>query len=256
MQNAIEGLTPHPGSMSNSPASPAARTIDQLLRDVPAFLQRIQQERDLAGLAKAMILTVAVGAAVFGAAMGAYRGGLQVMYAAIKLPAVMLLTTAVCAPALTAFNVAFRREASLRRDLSLVLSALALSCLVLAAQAPVVFLAVELGAEYHTVILLVVGCCALAGVVGISLFQRGLGHGGAAGRWTVGVALLFVFAVVGTQMSWTLRPFLVRPRTPDAPFVRSLEGSFVEAVFTSSRSARGIYTRQSAPLPGDDRTDP
>lgn len=256
MQNVIEDLAPQAEPTAPPFASPGLAAIDQLLRDVPAFLDRIREGKNLAELARAMILTVAVGAAVFGAAMGAHRGGIQVLYAAIKLPAVMLLTTAVCAPALTAFNAAFRRQASMRRDLSLVLSSLALTCLVLAAQAPIVFLAVELGAGYHTVILLVVGCCCLAGIVGLTLFQRGLGLDPSAGRWAVGIALLMVFGVVGTQMSWTLRPFLVRPRTPDAPFVRSLEGSFVEAVLTSSRSARGIYWRDSAPLPGESRRAP
>jgi hypothetical protein len=256
MQNVINDLPAHTELVAPRIASPTLAAIDQLLRDVPGFLERIREGRNLAELARAMILTVAVGAAVFGAAMGAHRGGLQVLYAAIKLPAVMLLTTAVCAPALTAFNAAFRRETSLRRDLSLVLSSLALTCLVLAAQAPIVFLAVELGAAYHTVILLVVGCCCLAGIVGVTLFQRGLGMDPSAGRWTVGIALLMVFAVVGTQMSWTLRPFLVRPRTPEAPFIRTLEGSFLEAVLTSSRSARGIYWRESAPLPGDSRRAP
>ncbi len=49
--------------------------------------------------------------------------------------------------------------------------------------------------------------------------------------------------------AWTLRPYLVRPRTPAAPFLRSVESSFLGAVATSFDSARGIYHRESAPLP-------
>ncbi len=63
------------------------------------------------------------------------------------------------------------------------------------------------------------------------------------------MGLLTVFGLVGTQMAWTLRPFLLRPRTPDIMFVRSIEGSFIEAVTVSARSARGIYARDAAPLP-------
>jgi hypothetical protein len=172
---------------------------------------------------------------------------------------------------LTSLNAALGREAHLRKDLALVLCALARASLVLAAEAPVVLLAVRLGAGYHSLTLLVVGCCALAGLVGLALFLRGLAgseaeqaagvghradgeaHQPAApprqGVWTVAVALLVVFALVGTQMTWTLRPFLLRPRTPDIPLVRSVEGSFLEAVIVASRSARGIYDRDAAPLP-------
>jgi hypothetical protein len=248
MQTVVDEISRVP---STSDSAPVLRTIDLLLRDTPALLARIRQGRDLAGLARASILTIAVCGAVFGAAMGAHRGGLQILYAALKLPAAMLLTTAVCAPALTALQAAFRRGSSMRQDLALVLGSLALTCLVLAAEAPVVLLAVQLHASYHTAILLVVACCTLAGLVGVSWFIRGLGLDPSPGRWIVAASLLAVFCVVGAQMSWTLRPFLLRPRTPDTPFLRSLEGSFVEAVITSTRSARGLYSRSHAPLPGE-----
>jgi hypothetical protein len=249
MQSVMQEL--QPGLSGGHDGSPMLRAIDALLRDVPAFLNRVQRKQELPALARAMILTVAVCAGVFGAAMGAHRGGLQVAYAALKLPAAMLLTTAACAPALTALNACLGRKASLRADLSLVLGALALTCLVLAAQAPVVLFAVQLGASYHAVTLLVVACCVVAGAVGVSLLVRGLALDASPGRWVVALGLLAVFGVVGTQMTWTLRPFLLRPRTPDTPFIRSLEGSFVEAVVSSSRSARGVYLRSSAPLPGE-----
>jgi hypothetical protein len=50
-----------------------------------------------------------------------------------------------------------------------------------------------------------------------------------------------VFFAVGGQTSWILRPYLVRPRTEQVPFVRAREGSFADALLMSSRSARGIY---------------
>lgn len=253
MQNVIEEISHAPASQA---VSPVLRTIDLLLRDTPSLLARIQQRRELATLARAAIVTIAICGAVFGAAMGAHRGGLQVLYAALKLPAAMLLTTAICAPALTALHAAFRRESTMRQDLALVLGSLALTCLVLAAEAPIVLLAVELGASYHSVILLVVACCSVAGLVGVSLFIRGLGLDPSPGRWIVAASLFLVFGLVGTQMSWTLRPFLVRPRTPDTPFIRSIEGSFVDAVVTSTRSARGIYSRSHAPLPGETWEEP
>src|SRR5262245_20251893 len=97
----------------------ALREVDQLLRDRAAVLRRAD-ENDLGGLARAVLLTIGASGAVFGAAIGAYRGGVQILYAAMKLPLAILLTAAVCAPALTAVNAALDRPASLRRDLALV----------------------------------------------------------------------------------------------------------------------------------------
>jgi len=233
------------------------RRIDELLRNPRDTLTEIATGQELAQLARAMILTIAVGGALFGAAMGAFRGGMQIVYAAVKLPLCMLLTVSVCAPALSSLNAALGRSADVRRDLALVLSALARASLVLGALAPVVLLAVRGAAGYHVITLLSVGCCALAGAVGLVQFWRGLSaiavvQGSAAAeprRWLVGMALLVVFSSVGTQMAWTLRPFLLRPRTPDIPLVRGVEDSFLEAVVTASQSARGIYHRDAAPLP-------
>jgi len=239
---------------------PAAGTIDLLLRDRVALYGRIAAGGELASLARTMLATILCGGAVFGAVLGAHRGGPQILFAAIKLPLVILLTAAVCAPALTALNAALRRPAEIRRDLALVLSALSLGAMTLAAQAPLVLLATLFETDYHAMILLVVGCCTLAGVAAVVSFHTGLGvaqgnavgspDGHAAGlperRGTVWFALVVLFALVGAQMSWVGRPYLVRPREQGTPFLRPVEGSLFDAVAGSSRSARGIYTRDHA----------
>ena len=68
-------------------------------------------------------------------------------------------------------------------------------------------------------------------------------------RLWVAMGVGLVFAGVGSQMSWTLRPFLVRPRTVQAPFLRDLEGSFLDSVGRSLDSAQGRFRREEAPLP-------
>lgn len=231
-------------------------TIDLLLRDRVALYGRIAAGSDLTSLARTMLATILVGGAAFGAVLGGHRGGAQILFAAVKFPLVILLTAAVCAPALTALNAALRRPAEIRRDLALVLSALALGSVTLAAQAPVVLLAALFHTEYHVMILLAVGCCTVAGVATVVSFHTGLGvaQGNAVGspvghaaglperRGTVWFAMIALFALVGAQMSWVGRPYLVRPREEGTPpFLRAVEGSLFDAVAQSQRSARGIY---------------
>jgi hypothetical protein len=226
--------------------------VERLLRDRAALVADITAGVDLAGIARAMIATIAVGAALFGAAIGMYRGGLQIAYAAIKLPLVLVFTAAIAAPALTAFNHALDRPAALRRDLALALSALALGGLVLAALAPLVFVARAVDAGYHHTTLLVVGCCALAGCVSLAFLVRALRQQTPGWATTAAALLCAVATVVGAQLAWTLRPYLVRPRSPEIVFVRELDGSLLEAVTNTVDSARGRYHRDRAPMPGED----
>jgi hypothetical protein len=230
-------------ALSDAPSAGSLDVVDTLLRDREKTFEAIAEERDLSTLARSLLLSVIAGAALFGMALGAFRGGLQIAYAGLKLPLVLLLTTAACAPALTAVGSALGRKAVFRRDLALVLAALARTSLTLGALTPVVLLGVVLEVDYHRMLLLVVGACGLAGLVGLVHFCRGLRYLDQRAVLSTSLVLLAVFGLVGSQMSWTLRPFLVRPRTDQAPFVRQVEGDFADAVLRSGRSAAGVYDR-------------
>ncbi len=222
--------------------------VDALLRDRTAILNRIEAGEDLSTLARAFAATIVVAAAVTGATLGYHRGGIQILYAAIKLPLVLLLTAGICTPAFTALGRVVDGRADVRRDAAVVLASLALGSLLTAATAPLILLAMTL-AGYHALVLLAVACCGVGGLGGLAFFLRAISRRPAGGRRVVAATLLSVFAVVGCQMTWTMRPYLLRPRTPDVPFVRSVDGSFMQAVSGSLDSARGLYHRSGAPLP-------
>ena len=119
---------------------PALGMIDLLLRDREAMLARIRKGTELAAIMRTMIATIAVTMAIVGAALGSYRGGVQIAYAAIKLPVVLLGTAALSAPALSAIGAALGRRSRLAADLALVMAALAFGSLLLVACTPLVML--------------------------------------------------------------------------------------------------------------------
>ena len=219
--------------------------LDALLRDREALLDVIMKGKGLVSVARVMLITVVVCGAALGASVGMYRGGVQILFAGIKLPLVLLMTTAVCAPVYTALKMAMRERASLLEDFALVLSSLALSSVVAASLAPLLLLAIFNGYSYHTLTLLLVSICGLGGVCGFLFFTKGLRRQVVAAERMIYLVFLCVIGVVSMQVSWLMRPYLVRPQTDDVPFVRSLEGSFFEAVRTSADSARGIYDYES-----------
>jgi hypothetical protein len=232
--------------------APALGMIDQLLRDRDSILARIAAGRDLAAIMRAMVATIAIAMAIVGAALGSYRGGVQIGYAAIKLPLVLLGTAALSAPALTAIGASLGRRARLSADLALVVTALAFGALMLAACTPLILLGRAMDLSYHRMILGTVGMFALAGIASLRMIIHALSVERGPGRGSAIVGLCIVFALVGGQLSWALRPYLVRPRAEEVVFVREVEGSLFDAISGAVRSARGIYLRDRAPLPGED----
>jgi hypothetical protein len=121
------------------------------------------------------------------------------------------------------------------------LVAMAFGALVLLAEAPLFLVASSIDLSYHKTTLLMVGCFAVSGCAAVSVLGAAVRRTAIRDASGVLLALLTVFALVGGQLAWTLRPYLLRPRAPDVVFVRSLEGSLYDAVLQTFRSARGRY---------------
>jgi len=221
--------------------------IDLLLRDRAGMLTRIRTG-NVTQILRTMIATIAVAMAIVGAALGSYRGDEQIAYAAIKLPLVLLGTAALSAPALTALGAALGRRSRLATDLALVMSALAFGALLLCACTPLILLGRAIDLPYHRMIVATVVMFAIAGFASLRMIGHALSLEQGPGWRSALVGLCTVFILVGGQLAWSLRPYLVRPRSPDVPFVREVEGSLYDAITGALRSARGIYLRDSAPL--------
>ncbi len=225
--------------------------VEQLLRAPGAFLDTADDGDRVARL-RALLAVVTLGAGTFGAVVGAHRGGVQMVYAAVKVPLMLLGTMAICAPAFVGMARALDVRLPARAVVTVSLGACARAALVLAGLAPVLWL-FEGFLSYHSVALVVAAGCAVAGAAAAGLLARGLRRGG-GGAGAV-LAFLTVFAVVGAQSGWLLRPFLVRPQTQGVPFLRPLEGDLFDAVRRSSRSAAGIYDIDERRLPASQTRD-
>jgi hypothetical protein len=226
-------------------------SIDLLLRNREVMLSRIRSG-NVGPIVRTMTATIAVAMAIVGAALGSYRGDVQIVYSAIKLPLVLLGTAALSAPALTAIGMALGRRARLAQDLALVMSALAYGSLLLCACTPLIMLGRAIDLSYHRMILATVVMFGIAGIASLKMVVHALSIERGPGWRSAIAGLCTVFILVGGQLSWALRPYLVRPRAQEVPFVRDVEDSLFDAIVNSSRSARGIYRRDEAPLPGTD----
>lgn len=219
------------------------RTMDLLLRDLPSLLKRIEKGEHLAELARSFILTIVFSTVIFGIGLGACHGGIQILYSALKFPVIVLATAVICTPALSALNSAVGRPVSYQKDLALMLASVAAGSLAIAALTPVLLLARLNDLEYLSYVSLAIGCCLVGGGLGISVLIRGAWRAGKQGLFWVLGGLLSISLLVSSQLIWTSRPYLLRPGVEEVPFVRSIEGSFLDAVTGSLRAQ--VYSNEA-----------
>jgi hypothetical protein len=219
-------------------------SLSVLLRGEPKTLRDWIERWDAKGLAFCLGV-ISVGAGLYGAAMGCWRAPLQALFVAIKFPLIILLTTignavlnAMLAP-LLGLNITLRQSfLAILMSFTIVSSILG-SFSPLAAflvwNSPPMSANMQLSTGTYTAIQLThVAVIAFAGIVGnlrlVQLLREFSGNPATARRvllaWLAGNLLL------GSQLSWILRPFIGSPGL-EIEFLRktAFQGNFFETVF-------------------------
>ena len=230
--------------------------IERFLRDRAGVWRQVKLEYGLNGLIRQMLTSSTVALGCYGAVMGISSGHpLQALASAIKLPILYLLTLAICLPTLYLFNLLCGGRLSARQALALVLAAITVTAALTLAFAPVALFFMITAQSYEFFILLNSAILALTGAVGLSFLVDGVRSLNAQMRadepqpvespdeqapklpalrllsvnMTLLQAWLLLYAFVGTQLAWTLRPFM---GDPDMPFIlfRPIESNFYAGV--------------------------
>lgn len=185
-----------------------------------------------------LFLTIFLLSGFYGVVMGIPSGIDQMISSAIKVPVLFLLTLFICFPVLYVVNVLMGSRLSFQQLLALILSALALNGILLASCAPVVVFFIITGSSYHFLKLLHVVIFAFSGIWAMVALWRGLlvmcEKFNVYPKQAIRILKVWivVFAFVGTQMAWSLRPFV---GAPDLPFqiFRKKGGNFYQSVWVS-----------------------
>jgi len=259
--------------MTDSPVTPApARPgptgyglfLSQLLSDREQFFTEVADGRDLGGKIARSLWTLVALLALYGAGAGAYAGWPQALSSAIKLPVLFLGTLAICFPGFFVIQVLVGSRLRLAQVLALTTGALALSAIVLAAVVPVALFFLLTGGNYYFLELLHVVIVLGAGLIGMVALHEGLAFACEKrgvypkNAMTIMQVWAVLFAFVGVQMAWNLRPF-VGDRGEPFKIFRHYEGNFYTAVIYSLQKlskgedkgkAPGLAPRERLDLPG------
>jgi len=179
--------------------------------------------------------------AIYGAVMGASHSILQALSSAVKLPILFIVTLIICTPSLYFFNLLFGSRQTLSQNVALILTAMTTTAVLLFSFAPVTLFFLMTSSEYPFLKLLNVGFFAIAGLMGVVFLRQGLvaisqwdNTAGARSRRIVFLVWVILYAFVGSQMAWTLSPFVGDPGQPFILF-RQIGGNFYSDVLSSLR---------------------
>jgi hypothetical protein len=219
----------------------------RLLRDRKTFLDDVRNSVKLETKIASLLIASSFFFSIYGAIIGSYSGGLQIISSAIKLPALYLITLIICLPTLYFFDILFGSKLGFKQYVTMALTAVSVISVLLFSFAPVVLFFLISVKGYDFFLLLNVLIMGITGGVGVRLFYKGMRdmvNGPEAIEHSLRQRLLkgwvILYALVGSQLGWTLRPFFGSEGELFQIFRPEINGNFYAKVLESIGTMLGF----------------
>ncbi|NWG17808.1 MAG: hypothetical protein HXY41_14365 [Chloroflexi bacterium] len=213
--------------------------VETILRSRTFFFGEIRGAVLLGNKISSMLLSCFTFLAIYGAVMGASHSPLQVVASALKLPALFLVTLLICTPSLHYFNILFGSKQTMGQTVALILTAMTTTSVILVSFAPITLFFLLTTANYPFFKLLNVIFFAIAGGMGVVFLTQGFqiisesdNLEGVQMRRNIFIIWVLLYGFVGSQMAWTLSPFIGEPGHEFILFTQ-FGGSFYADVLAS-----------------------
>ncbi|MHA1937389.1 MAG: hypothetical protein ACW97O_04185 [Candidatus Thorarchaeota archaeon] len=207
--------------------------LSRFIRDREGLYDDIKDEKDLTTYFLTSILATALFGALYGASMGTYAGGVQILFDAIKIPTLLLVAVFVSLPTYYVLNGILGGEMSLRQMAVLFMISITVMATMMIAFLPVTLFFMlttpeRTFATYAFTVLLNVFFFGISGVTAVNFLLRGFSKiHGENRKWVPAMVIgSGVLAFVGTQLAWVLRPYFHLSAT----FIAPPSGNFYIAV--------------------------
>ncbi len=196
--------------------------VETILRNRRKFFTEIRQQIDVPQKIRAMLVSCFVFLAIYGVVMGASHSVQQAVASFVKLPLLFLATLAICTPSLHFFNILFGSKQTMLQTIALILTAISTTAVLLFSLAPITFFFLISSSQYEFFKLLNVVFFAIAGFLGVFFLRQGMQittetedeREGLKTRRLIFVLWIILYGFVGSQMAWTLHPFIGEPNAP------------------------------------------
>jgi len=218
--------------------------IEEYIKRRQEFIKNLIEERQLKDYFINSNVAIVLLSAVYGAIMGLYAGGLQILYDAVKIPMLLLISLYITAPSFYVLTSLLGGRRSLSQVVVLLLSSLTVMSTILLALIPVnlFFVLTTANTTYSTyafLVLLNVLIFALAGLFALAYLSRGFMALYPGGEWILSFLVGgFIFIFVGTQLAWVLRPYFHYYEAFIRPPEKNFYVAMIELIFKLLRGAR------------------
>ncbi len=227
------------------------RTLLSLAADVLrrplVVVEAVTHDREaLAWALPRLVLLVLLGGAVFGAVAGMHRGGPQILFAAVKLPLLLLIPPLIVMPAARALVVLEGHVLSPERLAAAALVGMARTAVLSTALTPPLWLLYRAGLPHRTALLVLLGALALVGLPGLltvtrAVFPPWVPRGPRA-------ALILLLGMTFAQTGWLLRPFMSL-HGDDYPVVCGVNRDIFQGLAGRLGSSRALDRSWDCPNP-------
>jgi hypothetical protein len=215
-----------------------------IMRDRASFFDEVRTRQDLSPKLRSMILSTIIYLALYGLVMGVSNSWQQAIMSAVKLPVLFLVTLLICLPTLYFFNLLYGSQLTFAQTAALMMAAVTVTAALTLAFASITLFFWLTVPDYGFFILLNVGVLAITAWWGLAFLRQGMRHiqrGATQARAGRILAIwIAIYAFVGTQMGWALKPFFGAPGQA-FEIIRRSEGTFYTSVF---RIILGIFGLQ------------
>lgn len=217
--------------MSQSGLLKTFSIVEEFLKRREDFLKNLTEEKQLKAYFVYSNCVILIFSAVYGGIMGFYAGGLQIIYDAIKIPLLLLISVYITVPAYYVLSSLLGGRIGFRQMVVLLLSGPTIMSVILLALVPVnLFFILTADATYLSyafLVLLNVVIFAFAGLFAVVYVARGFMKVFSGSDWIFPFIVgSMIFMFVGTQLAWVLRPYFHYYHG----FIRPLEKNFYVAL--------------------------
>ena len=228
----------------------------EVFHDRETYLEKIGKNLYPTRIIWGQILLIFGFTFAYGLVMGSYNGLYQASLSGGKIWGLFMLTVIICFPSFYIVQIVLGSKIGLKQLLIMILSGLVMTSTLIIAFAPIVLLFQLIKSSYNFIQLLHVAIFAFSGVFGMRVVLDSLKNACEVQAVYPKIGLtvfkfwVVIFAFVGLQLSWNLRPFI---GTKDMPFqlfrAQSQENVYVTILQSFGSMFQGKEVQEEANNP-------
>ena len=206
--------------------------------DKEGSLEKVTDDKDIGQKILSQFALVSLLAFIYGVIMGCYNGFYQALSSGIKMPVLFSLLIIICFPAFYVIQSVLGSRLSVPQMASIILSGFIYTTSIMVSFSTIIVFFLITGGNYGFIKLLHVAIIAFGGIFGMKHIIDALKFSCEKKEIypKTGIIVfrfwIIILFFVGSQLSWSLRPFI---GAKDSPFeiFREQEGNFYQNVFQS-----------------------